>query len=228
MRNARLQLTFSDLLPGDILLYRSLRPNAVQKKISSATNSPYTHVAIYIGNNEIAESVAWPCLIGVRKYPLERSIRGSACVGVLRTQLGFGGNRPDRLNDFIGAVIKGKKFYNLVAAHNFERDGKNYFDNQLEFIRTNYGKVSPREKFAAMSFFCSGFVVACYSVVGIIGPTAQVAYPPEFFSPAGLYRDPTFGWLLGYLIPEGGSIPGNDPLLEMTLWRDCLAARWWP
>src|SRR5262249_25169759 len=150
-----------------------------------------------------------PCLIGVRKYSLERSMKGSQCVGVLRSQLGFAGNRPDRLNKFVDSVLKGKKFYNLIAAYNLERDSRNYFDNQLEFIRTNYGKVTSHEKFAEKSFFCSGFVVACYSVVGIIGGTAQVAYPPEFFSPAGLYRDPTFGWLLGYLLPEGGSVPEN-------------------
>ncbi len=224
-----LKLTFSDLLPGDVLLYRPRRPNAVQKKISSATNSPYTHAAIYLGKNEIAESVAWPRLIGVRKYALEKSMKGSQCIGVLRTQLGFGGNRPDRLNAFIDDVLKGKKFYNVIAAYNFERDSKDYFDSQLEFIRANYGNVTSHEKFAEMSFFCSGLVVACYSVVEIIGPNAQVAYLPEVISPAGLYRDPTFGWLLGYLLPEEGEIPSDDPLLvETTLWRDCPGAGWWP
>jgi len=155
-------------------------------------------------------------------------MRGSECIGVLRSQLGFGGDRPDRLKAFVDKVLKRKKFYNLIAAHNFERDSKYYFDNQLEFIRTNYGKVTSREKFAEKSFFCSAFVVACFSVVGIIDGSAQAAYQPEFFSPAGLYRDPTFGWLLGYLLPEGGSVPDNDPLLETTLWCDCLDVRWWP
>jgi hypothetical protein len=223
-----LQLRSSDLLHGDVLLYRPHRPNAVQKRISSATDSPYTHAAIYVGDNVVAESVAWPCLIGVRKHALEKSMRGSECIGVLRSQLGFGGDRPERLKVFIDDVLKGKKFYNLIAAYNLERNSKNYFDNQLEFIRTNYGKVTPHEKFAKKSFFCFVFVVACFSVVGIIGQTAQAAYPPEFFSPAGLHKHPTFGWLLGYLIPQGGSVPETDPLLEMTLWRDCLYARWWP
>ena len=220
-----LLLTPSDLLPGDVLLYRPSCPNVVQKKISSATQSPYTHAAIYIGDGLISELVAWPRLIGVRKHTLEEFLQGSRCVGVLRSQLGFGGDRPDKLNKFIDAVCDNRKFYNLVAVVNFRRRSKEYFEDQLEFIRNNYGKVAAREKFETQSFFCSAFVVASYTVVGIIGESAQVAYPPEFFSPAGLYRDPTFGWLLGYLLP---SIPDKDPLLsETTLWPDCQGARWW-
>jgi hypothetical protein len=146
----------------------------------------------------------------------------------MRSQIGFGGKRPDDLKAFIDQVLYRKRFYNLIAAYNLERDSKCYFDNQLEFIRRNYGEITSHEKFSEKSFFCSAFVVACFSVVGIIGESAQVAYPPEFFSPAGLYREPTFGWLLGYLLPEGGSIPDADPLLSATtLWRDCPDARWW-
>jgi hypothetical protein len=191
-------LRTSDLLPGDVLLYRPRRQSVVQKQISSATNSPYTHVAIHIGGNLIAESVAWPCLIGVRKNTLEKSMKRSQCVGVLRSQAEFGFDRPNKLNAFVVSVLRHKKFYNLIAAYNFERDSEEYFRNQLEFIRDNYGNVTSHEKFAEQSFFCSAFVVACYSAVGIIGQSAHVAYPPNFFSPAGLYRDPTFGWLLGY------------------------------
>jgi hypothetical protein len=153
----------------------------------------------------------------------------SQCVGVLRSQAGFGFDRQKQLNAFVASVLQRKRFYNLIAAHNFERDSEDYFGNQLKFIQDNYGKVTSHEKFAEQSFFCSALVVACYSAVGIIGSSAHVAYPPNFFSPAGLYRDPTFGWLLGYLLPEGGSIPENDPLLlETTLWRDLQSLRWWP
>jgi hypothetical protein len=222
-------LATSDLLPGDVLLYRPVRNSVVQQKISAATNSPYTHVAIYIGDNLIAESVAWPCLIGVRKSTIESSMKGSQCVGVLRSQVGFGHDRPGKLTAFVESVIRRKRFYNLIAASKFQRDSEKYFGNQLEFIRENYGTINSHEAFARQSFFCSAFVVACYSVVEIIGQSAQVAYPPNFFSPAGLYKDPTFGWLLGYLLPKGGSIPENDPLLsETTMWRDCKSLRWWP
>ena len=223
------ELNLSDLRPGDVLLYRPRKTTAVQRKISDTTNSPYTHAAIYIGNGTIAESVAWPCFIGVRKRNLKESLEGTLCVGVLRSQIGFGHDRPNKLVSFVDDVQKNKTLYNLVAVLDFKKRSENYFENQLSFIRDNYGKVTPYKKFAKMSFFCSAFVVACYCVVGIIGNTAQVAYEPEFFSPAGLYRDPTFGWLLGYLVPEGGSIPDKDPLLiEPTQWSNNLNAKWWP
>ena len=99
-----------------------------------ATNSPYTHAAIYIGGDEIAESVAWPCLVGVRKTTAEKSIVKSQCAGVLRSQAGFGHDRPTKLADFVGSVLQRKKFYNLITAGDFETASKEYFTNHLEFI----------------------------------------------------------------------------------------------
>ena len=212
-------LSLSDIRPGDILLYRPQTPNAVQRKISDATSSPYTHAAICIGDGIIAELVPWPYLIGVRKNSLQKFLKCSLCVGVLRTQLGFGPDRVNKLCTFVEEVQKHRKFYDLISVIHFDSNSKSYFDNQLSFIRENYGKVMPDDEFAKKSFFCSAFVVACYSVVGIIGETAQGAYKPEAFSAAGLYRDPTFGWLLGHIVPKGGAVLEDDPLLiETTLW----------
>ena len=222
------ELNLTDIRPGDVLLYRPRKANSVQRKISETTNSPYTHAAIYIGSGTIANSVAWPSLIGVRKESLKRSLNGSLCVGVLRSQMGFGRDRENKLVAFVDEVQKNRTLYNLVAVLKFKRSSRDYFENQLSFIRDNYGKIAPHEKFAKMSFFCSAFVVACYCVVGIIDESAQVAYEPKFFSPAGLYRDPTFGWLLGHLVLKGGSIPDDDPLLvEATQWSKNLSAKWW-
>ena len=222
------ELHLNEIRAGDILLYRPRRPNAVQKKISNATNSPYTHAAICIERGTIAESVAWPLLTGVRKSCLKKSLENSLCVAVLRSQLTFGHNRENKLRSFVEEVRKDGRFYNLIAAYNFEKNSKHYFENQLSLIRENYGKYTPAEEFAKQSFFCSAFVVACYSVVGIITETAQIAYLPEAFSPARLYCDPTFGWLLGYIVPEGGSVPNDDPLLtRTTLWSQSASARWW-
>lgn len=215
----------SDLLPGDVLLYRSHGRKIHQRKISEATGSPYTHAAICLGDGMVAES-NFPNGVGIQ--PVEASIEGCRCVAVLRSQLGFGGGRPRKLNEFVDAVLKHGRFYDLIAVTGFEKASKQYFDDQLEFVRNNYGKVTSDEEFARQSFFCSAFVVACYSVVGVIGPTAQIAYLPNAFSPGSLYQDPTFGWLLGYLVPEGGSVPEDDPVVtQATLWRDLPDCRWW-
>jgi hypothetical protein len=101
--------------------------------------------------------------------------------------------------------------YNLLAILNFTRDSKRFLDNQLQYIHENYGKSAPIELFARRSYFCSAFVVACYVAVGIIGAHRQVAYPENFFSPGHLARDPTFGWLLGYLIPKRRIGAGRRP-----------------
>lgn len=213
-----------DLLPGDVLLYRSGNEKFHQRKISEVTGSPYTHAAIYLGDGLVAES-NFPR--GVTKHALGDSIKGSRCVAVLRSQLGFGNDRPLKLNKFVEAVIGQGKFYNLIAVANFRQASKDYFDNQLEIVQKNYGKVTSTEEFAQQSFFCSAFVVACYSVVGVIGPTAQIAYLPGAFSPASLYQDVAFGWLLGFLIPDGGSVSDDDPVLLATHWRDFRSEHWW-
>lgn len=223
--DSSLILKDSDLLPGDVLLYRPRSPNIVQRNISKATGSPYTHAAIYLGDSCIAESRV---PFGVTKRALKDSMQGNQCVAVLRSQLGFGADRSRKLNQFIASVLGQRKFYDFIAVARFKKRSAEYFDNQLEFVRENYGKATSHEEFAEQSFFCSAFVVACYTVVGIIGGTAQVAYQPNNFSPGKLGEDPTFGWLLGYLVPAGGAIPTDDPLLtQATLWRDCQDVRWW-
>jgi hypothetical protein len=218
-------LKSSDLLPGDVLLYRPHNPNVIQRTITSATGSPYTHAAIYLGDGLVAESNVPH---GVGERALVDSIKDCRCVAVLRSQFCFGGDRPQKLRTFVGAVLARKKRYDFVAILKFKNKSEAYFDNQLDFIRQNYGKVTSHDDFADQRFFCSAFVVACFAVVGIIGDTAQVAYRPDNFSPGHLHQDPTFGWLLGFLVPEGGSVPENDPVLtQATLWRDCLDIRWW-
>ena len=218
-------VSVSDLLPGDVLLYRSNRSKPHQRKITAVTGSPYTHAAIFLGDGLIADS-NFPS--GVAKRPVEESIKSSGCVAVLRSQLGFGGDRPRQLNEFVESVLAKGRFYDLIGAANFGKATKQHGEDQLDFIRRNYGKVSSSGEFAKQSFFCSAFVVACYSVAGVIGPTAQVAYLPEMFSPGSLHQDPTFGWFLGYIVPDGGFVPDDDPVqAQATLWRDLDSCRWW-
>ena len=220
-----LTVSVADLLPGDVLLYRASGQKFYQKQITEVTGSPYTHAAIFLGNGLVAES-NFP--YGVAKQSVQKSIEGSGCVAVLRSQLGFGGDRPRQLNEFVDSVLEANRFYDLIGVVTFNKAAKQYQENRLDFIRRNYGEVTSNAEFAKQKFFCSAFVVACYSVAGVIEPSAQVAYVPDMFSPGNLYQDPTFGWVLGYLLPEGGSIPDDDPVqTQGTLWRDLQDLRWW-
>jgi hypothetical protein len=192
----------------------------------AVTNSPYTHAAIFLGDGKIAESLIPD---GVAISDVADSLHGSLCVGVVRTQMGFGGTRQKKLHEFVKAVIaQGLPFHRSALIH-FQEASRSFFDQQLEIIRENFGKSVSPEELAARAYFCSGFITACYEAVGIIDESAQAAYPPEFFSPAHLYMDSTFGWVLGYLIPDDrvGSIPSDDPLRFATNWRDHLDIKWW-
>lgn len=215
-------IQLSDLMPGDVLLYRSRTITSVQRAISKATGSPYTHAAVYLGDGVVAESNV---PFGVGKRALADSIRDCRCVAVLRSQLGFGGDRPQKLRAFVNDVLARGKLYNFNDVLKFNSQSAAYFDNQLDFIRENYGKVTAHDELAEQAFFCSAFVVACYTVVGIIGESAQVAYQPNNFSPGHLHQDLTFGWLLGFLVPQGGSVLKDDPVLtQATCWRDVMGA----
>jgi cell wall-associated NlpC family hydrolase len=100
-----------DLLPGDVLLYRPRTANLIQCGIMRATGSPYTHAAIYLGDGNIAESV-FPQ--GVTKCALRKSIDGSQCVAILRSQMGFAGDRPANLAKFVSSVIENIKQYYIL------------------------------------------------------------------------------------------------------------------
>jgi len=215
----------TDLCPGDILIYRPQKDDRISELIASATGSPYTHAAIHVGDGLIAEALA-PS--GVAKSDLVASLEGYVCVGVLRSQMGFGAGRRRRLLEFVDAVIaNGVPFHRSGLVH-FQKQSADFFSNQLEIVRANYGQHQTPEQLAAKSYFCSGFVTACYEAVGIIDETAQVAYPPTFFSPAHLYEHSTFGWLLGYLKPaDKTAIPSDDPLLNLTKWSDHPDISWW-
>lgn len=230
------KLDMSDLLPGDVLLYRPRKPCWHQRCISKETDSPYTHAAIYLGDGYIADST-FPC--GVKKRPLITSMNGTLRVAVLRSQYCFCGNRPQELKNFIDHVLSRRRPYNLLGVLGWKKKSKEFFNYQIDNMLKSFGEFSSNEVLSGNSFFCSALIVACYAAVGIISRTAQCAYPKDVFSPAQLHRDPTFGWLLGILSEraDGFSDVEKDPVfIECTNWSDFDAAatdpnglkiKWW-
>ena len=216
-------VSIEKLLPGDVLLHRPITPDFIQKKIQNSTASPYTHASIYLGDHKVAEA----SIPLVQKTDIVSAVEGWGCVGVLRSQCGFGGERPNRLNDFINELVNDKTPYDFSGVRKFSQRNKQFFENQLEEIKRNYGTVKQKEDFLSKPYFCSALIVACFSVVGIIGDSAQVAYPPEVFSPADIHRDVTFGWFLGHIIPDGGAVQKNDPLLKLMSWHNVTGPTWW-
>jgi hypothetical protein len=219
------RIASSDLLPGDVLIFQWREADAIATKITDETGSPYTHAGIYLGDDLVAEAT-FPG--GVKRNSLNTSLQDSLYVAVLRTQHGFGSDRRTALLNFVSEVVDKSRPFHVRALKAFSQESRDFFDNQLQIIARNYGQSVTAEQLALRSYFCSGFIVACYEAVGIIDSSAQVAYPPEALSPAHLYEDPTFGWLLGYLIPHGILPADDDPLLMATTrWSDIDEVAWW-
>jgi hypothetical protein len=216
-------IEMASLLPGDILLFHSYAQKKPAKKISKVTESPYTHAAIYIGHGQLAEAVVPK--IQIRSLT-DADLKGQR-IGVLRSQLGFADNRARRVRQFVEALVAQDAKYDFRGALSFQGAHKTFYEDILNEISKNYGKSKPATALSKRCYFCSALVVASYIAAEIIDGTAQVAYPPDVISPGDLHRDPAFGWFLGYLIEEGATIPDNDPLQFLTLWRDNQEVRWW-
>ncbi|MGD9714777.1 MAG: hypothetical protein AB7V46_22355 [Thermomicrobiales bacterium] len=215
-------VALTDLLLGDILLFRSKTATAMA--IRAATGSPYTHAAIYVGDGQIAES-NWP-RVQVRELT-EADLQKSQ-IGVLRSQMGFLEDRAATVRDFVEQLVKEGAGYDWQGVTTFEGRQANFYATVMKELAANYGKVTPKDELLKQRYFCSALVVACYIVAGVIGDTAHVVYPPDVFSPGDLHRDATFGWVLGYLVPPGSSVPENDPLLFEMHWKDSNPEqRWW-
>lgn len=218
----------ADLRAGDILLYRPISPKFHQRHIIKVTGSPYTHAAIYLGGMGFAEA-NFP--FGVNIKPSCRVSSPKDYVAVLRTQMRFDGDRPDRLLKFARSTAR-RRLYNAWAAVSYGCRRREYFEDQLEILRAHSGAAATPLDYSRRRYFCSSFVVACYAAVGLIGGTAQPAYPESVFAPGDLYLDPTFGWLLGYISPLGVPLPDDDPIFaRAVLWPEILALdpteKWW-
>lgn len=222
-KNKLVGIPVSSLLPGDILLFARDPQYPNQKWISRVSNSPYTHAAIYLGGNLVAESTP----LKVRTVPIGRLLKSEVRIGVLRNQAGFNGDRPDKLRGFILELIKNKTRYDFKGALQYKKNRNNFVNNQLDIIRNHYNQQENAKEFIKRPYFCSGLVVACLAVVGIIGSSAQIIYSPDIFSPADLHNDPTIGWFLGYIHFENHKIPNDDPLRVITNWESNMAAQWW-
>jgi hypothetical protein len=190
-----LRIDFSDLLPGDILLFRPFSLKKHHKIISTATETPYTHAAVHLGNKQIVESTSPK--VQIRK--LSDVNKKNYVIAVLRSQCGFLKKREAALKHFASKLIEHGAL-TTGPAYTFKERKDQFLTQLLNNLERNYGTITSEDEFVKRSYLCSALVVACYTVTGIIGDTAQQAYQPNVFSPGDLHRDPTFGWLLGYII----------------------------
>ena len=212
----------SKLRPGDILLhYRSSR-KLQTKLIEAATNSPYTHASIYLGEGHVAEASPPK----VRKVTLEDAIEADSHIAVFRSQCGFDSARVSTLNSFIDELTDKSTWYDIRIIAGFNKRRQQHVDNQLEKLADYFSKNAPPNDYVNRVYFCSALVVACYCVVGIIDSSATTIYTPDIYSPGALAEDPTFGHIVGYLADVGYQIPLNDPFINRTNFKKIFNAEW--
>jgi hypothetical protein len=73
------------------------------------------------------------------------------------------------------------------------------------------------------SYHCSEFVVAEFTAIGIIEPTAAIVYRASVISPGDLGRDATFGFFDGYLTQTPGyQIPQDDDFFHSQPFSEIL------
>jgi cell wall-associated NlpC family hydrolase len=82
-------LTFDNLTPGDILLYRAEDglDNWLSAIIRKLDGTEVSHAALYLGNATVAEALAVGPHQGLATEPLTTSIAGSQWVAVHRLRL---------------------------------------------------------------------------------------------------------------------------------------------
>ena len=221
-------LTFQDLLPGDVLLHKSRSPTNYHKFISNYKSSPYTHAAIYLGNGMIAEVASQ-----IRESKLSHAVSTSCYIGVVRSPLGFNGRRPIVLRHFIKYLLGGRTgFYFLLFSNNFMRNNALFTSKEIARICNKYKYSLIQEGYIRNCHSRAQLIAACFSAVGIISSgTMTKLYELKVYTPELLYSDPTFSWYLGHLIPKGGCIVSNkDPLKygAVPQWANYPNCKWWP
>lgn len=144
-------------------------------------------------------------------------------VGVFRSQMGFPPERAAALRAFAESLVKNKVRYDLRGLFKYEEKKTKHEEELQELLERDYGKVASKAQLEQTPYFCSALAVACYTAAGVISDTAQLLYRADTFSPPDLYEEPTFGWFLGYIKPDDQTIPSDDPLMNMTSWKDIPA-----
>jgi len=200
---------------GDVLLCYD---SSVAEDTLAATGSSYSHAAICIDNNLVAESSS----SGVRKITISDLTDTYERVAVFRPHPGcWTPSRIMKLNSFIGDAIKKGVRFNNRGYHRFEQNEESHNQSvEMQFHKYFTEGLQPDSP-EKSSYFCSELVAAAFHSVGVLSESAAILYKPEAMSPAKLAQDPTFGLFVGYIKSyEGFEVPEDDEFLHKPLFSD--------
>jgi hypothetical protein len=207
----------NDVVSGDLLLFFKRQKTATEAQIANLTGSQYTHAGICIEKGKIAHQTN-DCVVIQTVGEAMAQVDHAA---VFRRNDLWSEGRLAALRLFVTRAQAAKTSYNLRGflkflenrTHHLEHlqdDLNNYFDGTLQPESSLKGK-----------YHCSEFVVACFTAVGIIDPSAAIVYRGSVIAPGELGRDATFGFFDGYVTP-GGQVPPDDEFINEQPYSEIL------
>lgn len=181
------QSLMSKLRRGDIILMTPEKSKATGARrafeqsfgrVSSALQGPYTHAALYIGNNEIMEARAQTG--GVKKLPVTAALRGKG-FAVLRPRNMTPGQRAKAAKE-ARQSLEGKKY----SANDLVGAGVDLISGSIgsKTVGTLMRKGTPRTR---KGLQCGGLVAGAYLLAG---HELRPGTHWQFVAPAALLKSP--------------------------------------
>ncbi len=202
-----------DVRAGDIVLCFS-RMTAEQAK--TITGCSYSHACIALGGVLVAESTTR----GVRETLLEDLMEEYDHLAVLRQPDVWTADRVNALRTFIKQVVSSGARFNFDGVRNFEFRRHEHEAQVMYKVAQYFDGNTTAPAGARERYFCSELVAAAFVHLGIVHPSAAVAFDPAVSSPAQL-NDGAYGFFAGYIVPrEAYNIVDHDDFALSTPYHE--------
>jgi hypothetical protein len=184
----------ADTVPGDVILCRSLGES---EKMANVTGVGFSHAAIALGGQQIAESV----VRGVRRSSLADLFDDFSYLVVLRQPDLWDEPRIALLHHFVEEAVAGRYKFNSEGLRTFEaRRQQHDRDLHSTIERYFHEGVAPANPVKSHRYFCSQFVATACQNAGLIGESGSLVFDPHVIAPDHLI-DGAFGHFAGFIVP---------------------------
>lgn len=210
-------ISVADVRGGDILLcYSASSKKSFGSVIKNVTKSNYTHAAIALDQEFVAESIP---LSGIAKTKTPEFVARYDHVAVFRAQPGiWTPRRLAGLNDFIFKLIDSAAKYNFIGIASYIKDKNKHELSVHDKLESHFNGGAVKYMPDKNNYFCSELVVACFIATDILSSSAAIVYDPKIFSPGELGKDNgTFGFFVGYIsFRENYKVNNDDDFINAT------------
>lgn len=205
MESSKRIIQAQEIQTGDVLL--CVLQGRMAEKVEINTCSKYTHAGICYSEDEIVDMT----IEGIQKNKISEFIADAEYVAVFRNPYIWGGDRIEKLRQFLDAAITQGVKYDKRGVYTFTDRKAEHQWNVHEKILEYFENGLQPDDHKKQKYVCSELIVASFIEIGAIDTSASVFYKPDTYSAGDLSRDPTFGHFVGYLTSEKNNpIPDDD------------------